>query len=130
MYLSITMKSRVIQFGGQPCRTVIREQRYFCQGLSAMPSLSADDQQTIAELIALRSPGYSLPGAFYASDAVYRAEIARIWRRDWLFVGHTCELPNPGDYLTFSVESDSLIVIRDDDGRIHALWNVCRHRGT
>src|SRR5262245_52798240 len=46
------------------------------QGLSAMPSLSAEDQQTVAELIGLRAPGHSLPGAFYSSDAVYRAEIA------------------------------------------------------
>ena len=40
-----------------------------------MPSLSADEQQKVAELIALRTPGYSLPGEFYSSDAVYRAEL-------------------------------------------------------
>jgi len=61
---------------------------------------------------------------------VYRADIELIWRRGWLFVGHTCEIPRPGDYVTFSVDNDSLIVIRDDDEQIHALWNVCRHRGT
>jgi Rieske 2Fe-2S family protein len=84
----------------------------------------------IAGLVASRAQGHSLPGTFYRSDVVYRAEIERIWQRDWLFVGHSCEIPQPGDYLTFAVESDSLIVIRDDDGKINALWNVCRHRGT
>jgi Rieske 2Fe-2S family protein len=84
----------------------------------------------LQELIAAREPGYSLPGEFYSSGTVYRAELERIWRRGWLFVAHTCEIPAPGDYVTFSVDADSLIIIRDDDGSINALWNVCRHRGT
>jgi Rieske 2Fe-2S family protein len=95
-----------------------------------MGSLSAEDNQAVLDLAARRTPGYSLPGDFYASDAVYRAELDRIWRRGWLFAGHSCEIPAPGDYFTFAVDGDSLVVIRDDDGRIHALWNVCRHRGT
>ncbi|MEX2308003.1 MAG: Rieske (2Fe-2S) protein [Pirellulales bacterium] len=95
-----------------------------------MPSLSVHERQTIANLIASREPNYGLPGVFYSSDAVYQAEMERIWRRGWLFVGHTCEIHSPGDYITFSVDNDFLIVIRDDDGQIHALWNVCRHRGT
>ncbi len=47
-----------------------------------------------------------------------------------MFVCHTCEIPQPGDYVTFNVANDSLIVIRGDAGEINALWNVCRHRGT
>lgn len=95
-----------------------------------MASVTLAENDEIRGLIARRVPGYSLPGEFYASDAVYRAEVDRIWRRGWLFVGHTCEIPEPGDYFTFAVDDDSLIVMRDDAGQIHALWNVCRHRGT
>ena len=95
-----------------------------------MPTLTAEENRTIAELVAQRRLGYSMPGEFYSNELVYRAELDRIWLRGWLFVGHTCELRNPGDYFTFAVGDDSLIVIRNDDGQIHALWNVCRHRGT
>jgi Rieske 2Fe-2S family protein len=95
-----------------------------------MTSLSPSESDVLAGLIASRKEGYSLPGVFYSSELVYRAELARIWRRGWLFTGHTCEIPTAGDYFTFAVAGDSLIVIRDDDGEIHALWNVCRHRGT
>ena len=95
-----------------------------------MPSLTAAEKDTIASLVASRREGSGLPGEFYSSEVVYRAEIERIWRRGWLFAGHACEIPNPGDYFTFAVEADSLIVIRGDEGEIHALWNVCRHRGT
>jgi Rieske 2Fe-2S family protein len=95
-----------------------------------MPPLTADEHQVIAEMVALRQPGYSLPGEFYSSELVYRAELESIWRRGWLFVGHACEIRKPGDYFTFAIGDDSLIVIRDDEDQIQALWNVCRHRGT
>ena len=91
---------------------------------------TAGDSSYLSDVIASRKAGYSLPGEFYASDAVYQAELDRIWRRGWLFVAHTCELPSPGDYQTFSVGPDSLILIRNDHGELRALWNVCRHRGT
>jgi Rieske 2Fe-2S family protein len=95
-----------------------------------MPLLSPGEMRELDELVSSRQPGYSLPRDFYSSELVYRAELERIWRHGWLFAGHTCEIPNPGDYFTLAVDADSLIVIRDDDGQIHALWNVCRHRGT
>ncbi len=95
-----------------------------------MPSLTAAEKQRIADLTASRQGRYSLPGEFYSDELMYRAELETIWRRGWLFVGHTCEIPEPGEYFTFAVGNDSLIVIRDDDREIHALWNVCRHRGT
>jgi Rieske 2Fe-2S family protein len=95
-----------------------------------MRSLTANENSQLAELVASRKTGYSLPADFYSSELVYRAELEHIWRRGWLFVGHTCEIPKAGDYVTFAVDNDSLIIIRNDDGKIHALWNVCRHRGT
>ncbi len=84
----------------------------------------------VADLVASRKPGYSLPGAFYSDERIYRAELERIWRRGWLFAGHSCEIPTPGDYFTMNVDGDSLIIVRNDEGEINALWNVCRHRGT
>ena len=39
------------------------------------------------------------------------------------------EVPNPGDYQLFEVGEDSIIISRDEDGEIHALMNICRHRG-
>lgn len=95
-----------------------------------MTTRTAIEERTLTDLVNTRQPGYTLPRDFYSSELVYRAELERIWGRGWLFVGHSCEIPHPGDYLTFAVDADSLIIIRGDDGQIQALWNVCRHRGT
>lgn len=46
-----------------------------------------------------------------------------------LAVGHVSQLPNVGDFFTHDASGAPLIVVRHDDG-IHALLNVCRHRGT
>lgn len=75
-------------------------------------------------------PGWSLPREFYVDDAVYHQDLERIWRRGWLFAGHACQIPEPGDYFTLEVDTDSILIVRGDDGTVHGLHNVCRHRGT
>jgi Rieske 2Fe-2S family protein len=74
--------------------------------------------------------GWSLPGEFYSDEVVYRADLDCIWRRGWLFAGHACEMPNPGDFFLLEVAQDSIIVVRSDEGEIRSFHNVCRHRGS
>ena len=33
---------------------------------------------------------------FYTSPDVFKADMERIWRRHWLYAGHTCLIANPG----------------------------------
>jgi len=72
----------------------------------------------------------TLERRYYVGEAVYDAETERIFLDRWLYVGRTSEIPSGGDYFLFEVESENLIVLRDHGGRIHAHYNVCRHRGT
>jgi Rieske 2Fe-2S family protein len=83
-----------------------------------------------ARMIGECQPGWSLPQAFYSSDEVYRRDLETVWRTGWLFAGHTCEIPKAGDFFTVEVDADSIIVVRQADGGVCALHNVCRHRGS
>src|ERR1041384_4367908 len=83
----------------------------------------------IETLISQCRPGWSLPGKFYSSEAVYHADLDGLWRSGWLFAGHSCEIPKPGDFFIVEVDADSIIVIRGDDA-IRGMHNVCRHRGS
>ena len=87
-------------------------------------------QGELSSFLAAYRPGWSLPRPFYGHETVYRADLEHIFRKGWLFAGHACEIRNPGDWLTLQVETDSLIVIRGEDGAVRALHNVCRHRGS
>ena len=71
-----------------------------------------------------------MPRPFYHEELLYRTEMESIWRKGWLFAGHSCQVPNPGDYFLYPVEGDSIIVIRGDEGQVNAMHNVCRHRGS
>ncbi|WP_422932014.1 aromatic ring-hydroxylating oxygenase subunit alpha [Singulisphaera sp. PoT] len=85
---------------------------------------------SIAELVARRIPEHSLEREFYSAEGVYEADLEAIWRKDWLFAGHTCQIPRPGDYFLFEMDTESLVILRDDEGRVRAFHNLCRHRGS
>lgn len=72
----------------------------------------------------------TLPASAYCSEEVFREEQRRIFGRRWLCAARAAELPGPGDFVVRQVGTESLVVVRDHDGRIHAHFNVCRHRGT
>jgi phenylpropionate dioxygenase-like ring-hydroxylating dioxygenase large terminal subunit len=61
---------------------------------------------------------------------VYEEEIRRIFLKSWLYVGHQSQIPDKGDYFLFEMAGESVIIVRDGEGRINALLNVCRHRGS
>ena len=82
-----------------------------------------------AELSA-RTPGWTLAADYYLDGDVFAAELASVFATGWLFAGHTCELAGPGDFVRFDLGDESVIVVRDRDGTLHAHHNVCRHRGS
>jgi len=70
-----------------------------------------------------------LPSQFYSSKEAFDADLEHIWFRSWLFAGFENQVKEPGEYFTYQVGSQNVIVIRGDDGRLRAFHNVCRHRG-
>ena len=94
-----------------------------------MLPLNDNELFALKNLVDSRLPGHGLPRPFYHYELLYRFEMESIWREGWLFAGHSCQIPNPGDYFLYGVDGDSVIVLRGDDGQVHALYNVCRHRG-
>jgi Rieske 2Fe-2S family protein len=72
----------------------------------------------------------TLPAQWYVSPETYAAERERIFAHEWICVGRTERIENPGDFFTIALAGESLIVTRDREGAVHAFYNVCRHRGT
>lgn len=72
----------------------------------------------------------SVPIEAYADATRIDRERARLFRDYPLIVGHTSQVPNPGDYFTHDASGVPLIITRGNDHKLHALINVCRHRGT
>ncbi|HXH01843.1 MAG TPA: aromatic ring-hydroxylating dioxygenase subunit alpha [Candidatus Competibacteraceae bacterium] len=89
-----------------------------------------DTRTRMLSLLHTRRRNYSLPQPFYNDAEFFALDLEYIFRRQWLFAGLACEIPKPGHYFTMEVGPDSLIIVRDRELRIHALYNTCRHRGS
>ncbi|MGE3744569.1 MAG: aromatic ring-hydroxylating dioxygenase subunit alpha [Sphingomonadaceae bacterium] len=66
----------------------------------------------------------------YTSRDVMEREWQNLWKKTWVIFGHINDLPEPGRFIKVDLGRESFIVVRQDDGSIKALYNVCQHRGT
>jgi Rieske 2Fe-2S family protein len=90
----------------------------------------ADSPPSLLHALAQHRAGCSLPRAFVIDPAIHQWELERIWRSSWLFAGLSVQARDRGDYFLLDVAGDSVVIVRDHDGELHALNNTCRHRGT
>ena len=65
----------------------------------------------------------------FSEQAIYDAEMEQIFGRAWLMIGHESLVPAPDDFFHTYMGEDPVILTRDGRGRLHALLNMCRHRG-
>ena len=77
----------------------------------------------------LRGPEPTLPSAYYFDATHYQRELERIWRRNWIYVGRSDALPEPRSFQTVALATQSILLLRDDQGVLRAYHNTCRHRG-
>ena len=74
--------------------------------------------------------GWSLPQPFYTDESFFALDMEHVFAANWLFVAHTCEVANVGDWVRVDVATDSIIVVRGKDDEVRAFFNTCRHRGS
>jgi phenylpropionate dioxygenase-like ring-hydroxylating dioxygenase large terminal subunit len=70
-----------------------------------------------------------LPAHIYNDSEIFAAEREAIFSRSWVFLAHESEIPQVGDYVVRRVMENSFIVSRAGDGAVHAMFNMCLHRG-
>lgn len=70
-----------------------------------------------------------IAGERYWSREFMSAEWEKIWTKAWLIGGLVEQVPNPGDYFTYEIGRESILVTRGDDDKVRAFYNVCPHRG-
>jgi choline monooxygenase len=75
----------------------------------------------------------TLPGRFYADRGIFDEVKEKILAASWLYVTDAERVKNPGDAYPFTllpgVLDEPLVLVRDKEGVLRCLSNVCTHRG-
>ena len=91
-----------------------------------------DDSATVfPQTIHWESAGTSrIPFMAYTDPVQHKKELTRFfYQGHWCYVGLEAEVPNPGDFKRTVVGERSVLMVRDSDGGINVVENVCAHRG-
>ena len=66
----------------------------------------------------------------YVDPELFSLEMSELWANTWIYVGHTSQVPNAGDFYTTNVASQPVVMVRHDDASVRVLFNRCAHKGT
>src|SRR3954466_9242767 len=71
-----------------------------------------------------------LPATWYRDPVHYQRELDAFWYSRWIAVAREEELPRLGDWRLARIGTQSVVLLRAEDGRLRAFHNTCRHRGS
>lgn len=66
----------------------------------------------------------------YIDPQFARLEHEKLWLRVWQAAARLDEIPQVGDYTTYTIGDQSVMIVRVDESTIKAFHNFCPHRGT
>ena len=98
-------------------------------GRRLTPVSRTPNQRTNPQLV-VESEGLvsALPSWTYGNTEFFELEREHVFIPAWHLVCHINDIPQAGDYHTFSLLGELAFVVRGEDGTVRAFHNVCRHR--
>jgi phenylpropionate dioxygenase-like ring-hydroxylating dioxygenase large terminal subunit len=70
----------------------------------------------------------SLHPAIYHDPGILQLETDRLFRREWICLGRSAEIPDTGDYICRDIIDSPVFVVRQRDQSVKAFANICVHR--
>lgn len=65
----------------------------------------------------------------YTDPAIFREEMTRVFGAVWVYLGHESEIPERNDFVRTRLGLRPIVLVRDSQGVVRALFNRCTHRG-
>lgn len=78
----------------------------------------------------LLADGHGARTGRYIDPEFQTLEYAKLWSRVWQCAARLDEIPQVGDFTTYDIGGQSVIVVRVDEDTVSAYHNFCPHRGT
>ena len=74
------------------------------------------------------SRAHTIPSSWYFDPEIYALECRNVFGGSWVMAARTDQLREPGSFVTIEIAGEPIVILRDQDGVLRALHNVCRHR--
>ncbi len=88
---------------------------------------------SVDEIIDLYNPNdpieeaWTIPAPWYVDPRVMELELRTTFARTWQLAGRADQVREPGQYVTWELAGEPVVVVRGDDGELRGFFNVCRH---
>ena len=76
----------------------------------------------------LQQAASQLPVSSYFDPALFQREVQTLFQQGPRYVGHALCVPQPGDYYALPQESQGRALVRNAQGQVELISNICRHR--
>ena len=76
----------------------------------------------------LQQAASQLPVSSYFDEVLFQREMATIFQRGPRYVGHAISVPHVGDYYALPQENEGRALVRNANGKVELVSNICRHR--
>jgi len=90
-------------------------------------------ERSVRDLLNLYNPAnplekaWTIPAPWYFDERLAQLERESVFAANWQVAGHMDQVREPGQFFTMDVNNEPLVVVRGDDGKLRAFYNVCRH---
>lgn len=74
-------------------------------------------------------PALGLEPQYFTDTTLFERIINQVFYKTWQFACHASQISKPGDFFSFTLYDQDILVLRDRDNQLRALYNVCQHRG-
>jgi choline monooxygenase len=67
------------------------------------------------------------PASWYIDPRILDLELGTTFARTWQYACRVDQVREPGQFVTFELAGEPLLVVRGNDGVVRGFFNVCRH---
>ncbi|HSE31540.1 MAG TPA: aromatic ring-hydroxylating dioxygenase subunit alpha [Pyrinomonadaceae bacterium] len=69
----------------------------------------------------------TIPASWYTNQELYDLELRTVFANTWHYGARRDQLAEPGQYVTTDLAGEPLVIVRGNDNKTRAFFNVCRH---
>jgi choline monooxygenase len=90
-------------------------------------------EQSVREILNLYDPNdpleraSTIPAPWYRDPRVEELERASVFSKTWQVAGRLDQVRQGGEFFTTDIAGEPIVVVRGDDEKLRAFFNVCRH---